>query len=102
MAKCGEVWQVDFAMAQKVRPALVISVPYEDSDRSLIAVQPHTTAIRGSRFEVALPVRCLESGAFLVQGLVSIPPSFLVRRLGVLSTEQLAIVEAGLQPWLGL
>ncbi len=62
MAKRGEVWQVDFGMAQKVRPALVISVPYDDSDRALIAVVPHTTAIRGSRFEVVLPVRFLEPG----------------------------------------
>lgn len=64
MAKRGEVWQVDFGMAQKVRPAVVVSVPYEDADRALIAVLPHTTAIRGSRFEVALPVRFLEPGAF--------------------------------------
>ena len=102
MAKRGEVWQVDFGMAQKVRPAVVVSVPYEDADRALIAVVPHTTAIRGSRFEVALPVRFLEPGAFLVQGLVSIPPSFLVRRLGVLSSEQLVDVETGLRQWLGL
>ena len=101
MGKRGEVWQVDFGMVQKVRPAVVVSVPCQDSDRSLIAVVPHTTAIRGSRFEVAFPVRFLESGAFLVQGLVSIPPSFLVRRLGVFSTEQLAVVEAGLRQWLG-
>ncbi len=41
MAKRGEVWQVDFGMAQKVRPAVVVSVPYEDADRALIAVVPH-------------------------------------------------------------
>lgn len=80
----------------------MVSVLYQDSDRALIAVVPHTTAIRGSRFEIAFPVRFLESGAFLLQGLVSIPPSFLVRRLGVLSAEQLAIVEDGLRQWLGL
>ena len=64
MGKRGEVWQVDFGMIQKVRPAVVVSVPCQDSDRSLIAVVPHTTAIRGSRFEVAFPVRFLKSGAF--------------------------------------
>ena len=101
MANRGEVWLVDFRMTQKVRPALVISVPYENADRALVAVVPHTTAIRGSRFEVTLPVRFLEQGAFLVQGLVSIPPSFLVRRLGVLSSEQLVDVETGLRQWLG-
>jgi mRNA interferase MazF len=80
----------------------VFGVPYQDSDRALIAVVSHTTVIRGSRFEISFPVRFLESGAFLLQGLVSIPPSFLVRRLGVLSAEQLAVVEAGLRQWLGL
>jgi mRNA-degrading endonuclease toxin of MazEF toxin-antitoxin module len=48
----GEVWQVDFGVTQKVRPALVISVPYGDTDRALIGVIPHTTAVRGSQFEV--------------------------------------------------
>ena len=27
MPERGEVWQVDFGIAQKVRPALVISIP---------------------------------------------------------------------------
>jgi mRNA interferase MazF len=36
----GEVWQVDFGIAQKVRPALVISIPYGDTDRALIGVVP--------------------------------------------------------------
>ena len=52
MPERGEVWQVDFGMTQKVRPALVISIPYEDADRALIGVVPHFTSLRGSRFEV--------------------------------------------------
>ena len=32
----GEVWLVDLGMAAKVRPALVISVPADDSDRALV------------------------------------------------------------------
>jgi mRNA interferase MazF len=47
--KRGEVWQVDFGITQKVRPALVISIPFEDTDRALIGVIPHTTAVRGSQ-----------------------------------------------------
>src|SRR5262245_11579475 len=31
----GEVWLVDLGMAAKVRPALAISVPAEDTDRAL-------------------------------------------------------------------
>ncbi len=98
----GEVWQVDFGMAQKVRPALVISIPYSGADRALIGVIPHTTAVRGSQFEVSVPVRFLHEGAFLVQGLVAVPPKFFVRRLGVLSTEQMRSVDLVLRHWLGL
>ncbi len=102
MPKRGEVWQVDFGITAKVRPALVISVPYADDDRALIGVIPHTTATRGSQFEVVVPVRFLEEGAFLVQGLQALPPRFFLRRLGVLAPEQLQSVEEGLLQWLGI
>ena len=102
MPERGEVWQVDFGMAQKVRPALVISIPYADADRALIGVIPHTTAVRGSQFEVSVPVRFLQEGAFLVQGIVAVPPRFFIRRLGVLSGEQIRGIEVVLQRWLGL
>ena len=102
MPKRGEVWLVDFGITQKVRPALIISIPYEDADRALIGVIPHTTALRGSQFEVPVPVHFLDQGAFLIQGLVAVPPKYLIRRLGVLSAEQLGKVADVLQQWLGL
>ena len=102
MPKRGELWQVDFGITAKVRPALVISVPYADDDRALIGVMPHTTATRGSQLEVVVPVRFLEEGAFLVQGLQALPPRFFLRRLGVLAPEQLQSVEEGLLQWLGI
>ena len=102
MPERGEVWQVDFGMAQKVRPALVISIPYSDADRALIGVIPHTTAVRGSPFEVAVPVNFLKEGAFLAQGIVAVPPRYFVRRLGILSVGQLHTVEVVLSRWLGL
>lgn len=34
----GEVWLVDLGMAAKVRPALVISVPADATDRALVRV----------------------------------------------------------------
>jgi mRNA-degrading endonuclease toxin of MazEF toxin-antitoxin module len=52
MAKRDEVWLVDLGLAQKVRPALVLSVPFADGDRVLLTVVPHSTALRGSQFEV--------------------------------------------------
>ena len=102
MPKRGEVWQVDFGITAKVRPALVISVPYEDNDRALIGVIPHTTATRDSQFEVVIPTRFLDEGAFLVQGLQSLPPKYFLRRLGVLTAEQQQAVEDCLLRWLGI
>jgi mRNA interferase MazF len=98
----GEVWQVDFGITQKVRPALVISIPYGDTDRALIGVIPHTTATRGSPFEIPVPTRFLEAGAFLVQGIQALPPKYFLRRLGVLTPDQLRQVENGLLHWQGI
>jgi mRNA interferase MazF len=98
----GEVWQVDFGITQKVRPALVISIPYADQDRALIGVIPHFTSIRGSQFEVSVPTRFLQEGAFLVQGIQALPPKYFVRRLGVLTTEQVQRVERVLLFWQGV
>jgi len=36
----GEVWLVDLGMAAKVRPAVAISVPVDDSDRALVTMVP--------------------------------------------------------------
>ena len=102
MPKRGEVWLVDFGMTQKVRPALVVSISFADSDRALIGVVPHTTAVRGSQFEVSVPVRFLDAGAFLVQGVPAIPPKYFLRQLGTLTAEQMQEVDAGLKHWLGL
>ena len=101
MPERGEVWQVDFCITQKVRPALIISIPYADADRALIGVIPHTTAVRGSQFEISVPVRFLGEGAFLVQGVQALPPRYFLRRLGVLTPDQLRQVETTLLHWLG-
>jgi len=50
----GEVWLIDFGLAGKTRPALVVSVACGDRDRALITVVPHTTSLRGSPFELSL------------------------------------------------
>ena len=93
---------MDFGIAQKVRPALIISLPYGDTDRALIGVIPHTTATRGSQFEVPVPMPFLSEGAFLVQGIQAVPPKYFLRRLGVLTAKQLGQVERALLYWQGL
>ena len=102
MPERGEVWQVDFGITQKVRPALVISIPCVGADRALIGVIPHTTATRGSQFEVTVPAHFLSEGAFLVQGIQAAPPRHFLRKLGVLSPAQLQQVEEALLRWLAL
>ena len=102
MPERGDVWLVDFGITQKVRPALVISVPFADADRALLGVIPHTTATRGSLFEVPIPTQFLSEGAFLVQGIQAVPPRYFVRRLGVLSPEELQRIVDALLRWLGL
>lgn len=98
----GEVWLVDLGMAAKVRPALVLSVPFGDRDYALFHIVPHTTVPRGSQFEVALLVPWLQPGAFNVQGSQSIAHARFVRRLGVLTDQQVAAVERSFKHWLGL
>ena len=71
-------------MAAKVRPVLVVSTQYQDSDRALISVVPHTTSLRGSVHEIALNVSFLRPGAFLVQAVATYPNAGAIRKLGAL------------------
>jgi mRNA interferase MazF len=68
----GEVWLVDLGLAAKIRPCLVLSVPATEADRSLVTVVPHTTSLRGTRFEVAVSVPFLRAGGFDAQGIVTV------------------------------
>ncbi|MBM3883586.1 MAG: type II toxin-antitoxin system PemK/MazF family toxin [Verrucomicrobia bacterium] len=92
-AQRGEIWQVDFGLAAKVRPAVIYSVPFLDHERALFAVIPHTTALRGTRFEVSLTLRNLEPGAFDVQNLGAISQARLLRQLGKLIPDQMADID---------
>lgn len=98
----GEVWLVDLGLAAKIRPCLVLSIPFETTERSIVKLIPHTTSIRGSRFEVVVPVRFLKPGAFDAQGLVTVPVVYLIRRVGILSAAQIEPVESAVCHWLGI
>ena len=69
----GEVWQIDFGLAAKVRPALVLGCDIADADRVLVAVVYHTTALRGSRYECPMHVSGLDAGGFDARSLYTIP-----------------------------
>ena|SRR5688572_23069009 len=99
--KRGEVWLADLGLAAKVRPVLVISVPFTDPDYALVSVIPHTTSPRGSRFEVALDVPWLQQGAFNIQAGLAVPEAKILRKLGTLNADQLLRIESSLKSWLG-
>ncbi len=101
MANRGEVWLVDLGLAAKTRSALILNKPFGEGDRALITVIPYTSSLRGSKFEISLPVPFLKPGAFLVQNPLTIPAVKAERFLGRLSPAQLALVEAACAIGLG-
>lgn len=98
----GDVWLADLGYAAKTRPVLVLSVPIVEGDYALVQVIPHTTQPRGARFEIRVPVRFLQGGAFNAQGMLAVPLAKCLRRLGTLTPAQILEVERGVKRWLGL
>ena len=90
--KPGEVWQVDLGMAGKIRPCLLLTEAPEDDELALVTILPHTTALRGNRWELPISKPFLKPGAFHCQQIQSVPMVRLMRRLGELRTEELALV----------
>ena len=84
-ARKGEVWQVDMGIAGKVRPCLLLTDYPTDDELALVTVLPHTTALRGNRWEVIIPKPFLKNGAFHLQQIQSVSVAYLMRRLGVLT-----------------
>jgi mRNA interferase MazF len=59
----GEVWIVDFGLAAKVRPALLLTGNPAEDELDLVSVVLHTTALRGNRWELEVPKPFLKPGA---------------------------------------
>lgn len=53
----------------------------------------HTTALRGSRYEVPLRVAALDEGGFDAQSLCTVPAVKLIRRRAALNPPQMKAVE---------
>lgn len=102
VAKAGEVWVVDLGMVAKVRPCLLLTDYPADDELALITILPHTTALRGHRWELVLPKPFLKPGAFHLQQVQSVSVARLERRLGVISAEEWSAVQDRLAEYFGL
>jgi mRNA interferase MazF len=98
----GEIWMVDFGMAAKVRPALLLTGAPADDELDLLTVLLHTTALRGNHWELKIAKPFLKPGAFHLQQIQTISTVKLERRLGALTEGEMKTVEAALMKRLGL
>jgi mRNA interferase MazF len=91
----SEVWIVDFGLAAKERPVLVVAAPKPQDARSLVVVLPLTSQLRGLRGEVDIgkPRWLPKHSAVNVQGFASIDRYALKRKLGKLPPEQFHAVK---------
>ena len=89
----GDVWLIDFGIAAKVRPALLLTGSPADDELDLVTVLLHTTSLRGNRWELSIPKPFLKPGAFHLQQIQSVPMVRLERRLGVLTAEEMRRVD---------
>ena len=81
-ANKGEVWLVDLGMTAKVRPCLLLSRYPADDELALFVVIPHTTFVRGNRWEFTSIAAFLKPGAFHLQQIQPVPVPKLIRKLG--------------------
>jgi mRNA interferase MazF len=98
----GEVWMIDFGMAAKVRPALLLTGEPAADELDLVTVLLHTTALRGNRWELNIPKPFLKVGAFHLQQVQTISTVKLERRLGVLTAEEMERVRSALRNRFGI
>jgi mRNA interferase MazF len=98
----GEVWMIDFGMAAKVRPALLLTGEPAADELDLVTVVLHTTALRRSRWELNIPKPFLKTGAFHLQQIQTISTVKLERRLGVLTAQEMDRVRNTLKNRLGI
>ena len=92
VVKAGEVWMVDFGLAAKVRPALLLTGAPAEDELDVATTLLHTTALRGSRWELSIPKPFLKPGAFHLQQIQTVSTIKLERRLGALTEVEMNLV----------
>jgi mRNA interferase MazF len=98
----GDIWLVDLGLAQKMRPAVILSVAYHDHERALITYVPRTTTPRQTRFEVEHRAAGFDPGVFDAQSIGTMPAAKLVRCIAAMDAQTLARVENAVRAWLAL
>ncbi len=101
-AQRGEIWLIDLGMIQKIRPVLILSVPYKDQERALISYVIRTTSLRGTEYEITHTAPKFLPGAFDVQSVATVPDVQLMRRIAICDPATLEKVEIALKRWLNL
>ncbi len=102
VARRGEIWLIDLGYAAKTRPAMVLSIAFDDDERAIVTFVPRTTAPRNTRFEVRHEARGFEPGVFDAQGISGVPSIKLLRKLGAAEPATLAAVGNAVRLWLRL
>lgn len=74
---------------------MLTSYPADD-ELALVTVIPHTTALRGNRWEVSIPKPFLQAGAFHIQQIQTVSLVRLLRRLGILNDQEMELIEIAL------
>jgi mRNA interferase MazF len=85
----GEIWSVDFGLAAKVRPALLLTGNPAIEELDLVTVVLHTTSLRGNRWELSIQKPFLKPGAVHLQQIQSVSTIKLERKLGVLTADEM-------------
>jgi len=100
----GEIWMVDFGLAAKQRPVLILAYPQPADARALVVVAPLTSQLRGLRGEVEIgkPRWLPKHSAVNIQGFASIDRHSLIRKLGKLTDGQLATIKDAIRDLLEL
>ena len=84
----GEIWRVDLGLTAKVRPCLVMSDYPAPDELALVLVIPHTTAIRGNRWEFPCRKSFLKPGVSHLEQIQPVSLNRLETKLGALTTDE--------------
>jgi mRNA interferase MazF len=87
----GEIWRVDLGLTAKVRRCLVIS-DYPAQEELALVLVPHTTAIRGNRWEFPCRKSFLKPGVFHLQQIQPVSLSRLETKLGALTADEFQLL----------